>query len=814
MSGATRLWVRGQLRGRWAGLVALALFVTLVGGVTLGVATAAQRAHTSVDRFASVTRVQNVDVDLDFSFFEHFSQEARAALPSSEEMVDRIRQVAGVEGVTGVSFIEVAPEIDGRPPGPEAEFFSGAVGATWGESLRFHVIEGRAADPANPHEVLVNEASPDAWGVGVGDTLTLHTLAPDQLDVSLGLVVEEPQGPQIDVEVVGVFRDIEDITDFPEPILLATPAFVEGYQGEVGITTGAALVRADPDRLDQVIADLQAAVPPEFVVSESEDFIDRVRDVLSVEVTALRIFAATAAVVGLAVVFQVLVRHLGAAASGLQVARALGMRRRQMVVSSVVAVVPALVAGLLGAVAVAVAISWFLPRGVARRADPDQGIYVDIPTLVIGTILLIVVLLGLAVLAATLVTRRTIRSASARTLRPGRLRVRGPLGLPLPPALGARYALGGGRTLGRAGWAGLVGAAVAVTGIVAVASVTASADQLLSSPEMWGASWDAGAIVEAGHDEELARLLDAEPEVEAAALGLAPMNPGALSTVGPDGLVILEPFAFQPIKGEMGPVVTAGRAPAGRDEAVLGADLAEQVGIDVGDSFQIDTPRGSEQMTMVGELVFPGVDHLGGHMVLTPDGINALLAGCPPDAEDLSCSMPFVDLGIRYRPGADRAEVSERLAESGLSLEEPDPPSEVNNLEQIGATPWLLAGFLAVLGLAGLAHALIVGTWRQRHDMAVTRVLGLRPGQAAAVVRWQAVILAGLGTVAGLFVGAVVGRLLWRRIATSIGAIVSVDLSPWVLVLVPATVVAALLIGLPAAYRAARRRPVDALRAE
>ena len=217
---------------------------------------------------------------------------------------------------------------------------------------------------------------------------------------------------------------------------------------------------------------------------------------------------------------------------------------------------------------------------------------------------------------------------------------------------------------------------------------------------------------------------------------------------------------------------------------------------------------------MVGKVVFPGADQLGEHMVLTPDGIDALLEGCPPDTEDLSCSMPFVELGVRYRPGADAAEVAERLAESRLALEEPTPPSEVNNLEQIGITPWLLAGFLALLGLAGLAHALFVGTWRQRHDMAVTRVLGLRPGQAAAVVRWQAVILAGLGTVAGLLVGAVIGRLIWRRIATSIGALISVELSPWVLVLVPAIVLAALLIGMLPAHQAARRRPVEVLRGE
>jgi ABC-type lipoprotein release transport system permease subunit len=63
-------------------------------------------------------------------------------------------------------------------------------------------------------------------------------------------------------------------------------------------------------------------------------------------------------------------------------------------------------------------------------------------------------------------------------------------------------------------------------------------------------------------------------------------------------------------------------------------------------------------------------------------------------------------------------------------------------------------------------------------------------------------------------VGAVVGRILWSRIATGIGALLSVDLSPWVLVLVPAAVAAALLIGLFPAHQAARRRPAEVLRSE
>ena len=814
MSGAIGLWVRGQVRGRGAGLMALGLLIALVGGVTLGVVGAARRADTAIDRFQAYTRQTNVEVAL--AFLDQPTPESLAALPTPSELVQRFQGIDGVRGLTGVSFVGAAPGIGGGPPDADAAYFSAVAAATSGDALRMRFVDGRAADLSDPHEVNVNEAAPGAWGVEVGDTMTLHTLAPDQINAFLELTREEPRGPQIELEVVGVFRDLEDITDFPEPIVLMTPAFLDEYGHEVINVTGAAWVNADPQRLDQVIADVQAATPDGFDAGPvTEDFAGRVREVVSVEVTALRVFAAVAGIAGLAVVYQAVSRQLTSAAPTQLVGRALGFGRRQLVVAAVIGMLPALVLGLVGSLALAVAVSRLVPRGVARRADPETGFWVDWLSLLVGSLVCAAILVGVAAVAATLTIRRagTVPSAHPSTVAGVARRLTG--AMPVEPGLGVRYALGGGHGVRRVGWAGLAGVAIGIAGIVAVATVTGSARELAGSPRLWGATWDAATSIEAGSDPTAdAAQLAGDADVEAVALGRRIANPDAVVAEGPAGQEQVEPFAFQPVKGDMGAVVTSGRPPSGPDEAAVGAGLARLLGVSVGDTFELRTEQGGLPFRVTGSLVFPGTNELGDRLVLTPAGLDSLVAGCPPDSEALSCSVQAMDLGVRYRPGVDVEEATSRLSAVVPTLVQPDRPSEVNNLSHLGATPWLLAGFLGLLGVAGLAHALVIGGRRQRHDLAVIRVLGLRPSQAAAVVRWQAVVLAGLGTVAGLLVGAVVGRLLWRRIASGIGAIISIDLSPWVLALVPAALAAALLIALYPAHRVASGRPAHVLRSE
>jgi putative ABC transport system permease protein len=197
------------------------------------------------------------------------------------------------------------------------------------------------------------------------------------------------------------------------------------------------------------------------------------------------------------------------------------------------------------------------------------------------------------------------------------------------------------------------------------------------------------------------------------------------------------------------------------------------------------------------------------------DGLEALQAGCSAESEDISCRTVSRGMGVAFRPGADVDAAISRLAEIDGRFEAFPLPSVVNNLEQIGSTPWLLAAFLAMMGLGGLAHALVVGSARRARYLAITRAMGLRPRQAGGAVHWQAVALAVAGAAAGLVLGAIAGRLIWRRVAEGIGAMVEIVVPlQAVAAAVAVALAAAVVVAVVPALRAARMRPAEILRTE
>ena len=84
------------------------------------------------------------------------------------------------------------------------------------------------------------------------------------------------------------------------------------------------------------------------------------------------------------------------------------------------------------------------------------------------------------------------------------------------------------------------------------------------------------------------------------------------------------------------------------------------------------------------------------------------------------------------------------LAKVGLDAAPPEPVADVTNLGQVRSLPYLLAGFLIVLGLGAVAHALLTVSRRRAKELAVLRAVGLSPRQAAACVGWQAVVVAAI----------------------------------------------------------------------
>ena len=96
------------------------------------------------------------------------------------------------------------------------------------------------------------------------------------------------------------------------------------------------------------------------------------------------------------------------------------------------------------------------------------------------------------------------------------------------------------------------------------------------------------------------------------------------------------------------------------------------------------------------------------------------------------------------------------------------PVPEVAQIRDVQVLPIVLGGFLALLALGAVGHALGTAVRRRRHDISVLRALGMTRRQARGVVPvTQASVLAVIGLLFGIPLGFALGRALWRAVAES-----------------------------------------------
>ncbi len=160
--------------------------------------------------------------------------------------------------------------------------------------------------------------------------------------------------------------------------------------------------------------------------------------------------------------------------------------------------------------------------------------------------------------------------------------------------------------------------------------------------------------------------------------------------------------------------------------------------------------------------------------VTTTEGLARFQGG-----EQQSVNGAFVRLTEEARADGAR----QRMV--ALGFVDSMPPSRVATLEQIGSVPRLLAAALIVLGLGGVLHSLLVAGSRRRSDIAIAKAIGFTRRQAASTVRWQGAVTFAFAAAVGLPLGLFVGRLIWKQVASGVGAVDLVSI-PWpTLIIVP-----------------------------
>jgi ABC-type antimicrobial peptide transport system permease subunit len=809
--------LRAECRRRWRPILGMALLLGLVGGVAVSAAAGARRTDTAFPRLLAWSRA---------------SQHMIVTPIDNPRFYAALRRLPHVESVSAIGFYNVQlPAPHGQPGAPVQ--VTAALDRSYGvNSDHAKVLAGRTFDPLAAGEAMIDQQLARRDHLRPGGTLRLTVIPQDARgNAEYGREVTV----SFTVTAIVLFDDqvVPNSLTSAEPAALVSEPFAAtslarsasyGYAAGVRLRPGASW-RGFSRAAGLISRQYEPATGKLFdVISQSGDAVATQR-AISPDAAALAIFAALAAVIGLAVVSQLLGRQILLDAADFPVLSALGMTRRAL---GIVALSRAAVATILGgllATALTIALSPVMPIGAARLAEPSPGAEVNLAVLGIG--LAAIVLAPLLVLtpiawrsagwgqAGQAFRRATGRSDSGLMASLG-------LAGPLTAMLGVRMAFHRGR--GRAAVpvrSALLGTSLAVLSVVAALVFGASFVRLIQTPARYGQDWSDqldlgfGALPRSA----LIGLMSAEHGVAAYAGG----NYGQLRV---DGLPTAA-IGIDPIRGGGFLSLLAGHSPRSSSGIVLGAATMRSLRVHLGDRVLVGlgsaTPR---PMRVVGEAVFPSFSR--GSFAPTDLGSGAAVAssllaeqfrqtGC---VSGVTC---YNFLLIRYRPGFGQdamASLARAVTRAGCppgscTVLSDQQPREITNYAGIRDTPLALGCLLAVLAAGTLAHVLLTSVRRRRRDLALFKTLGLRRGQIVRVVSWQATALGAAALAAGLPLGIVAGRWSWALFAGSIGVGPDADIPmPLVFLAIPVVLVLANLLAIGPGWASARIRPALTLRAE
>ena len=142
------------------------------------------------------------------------------------------------------------------------------------------------------------------------------------------------------------------------------------------------------------------------------------------------------------------------------------------------------------------------------------------------------------------------------------------------------------------------------------------------------------------------------------------------------------------------------------------------------------------------------------------------------------------------------------------------PPTKIRDLDRVRVVPGAMAGVLALVAVATLAHLLVTSVHERRRELALLRTLGISGQQLRATVGWHASVVAVTALAVGAPLGILLGRAIWRWFAAGLDASAPAE-TPWMwlVVVLVATVVLANLVAAIPGRSAARTRPTVILRA-
>jgi MacB-like periplasmic core domain/FtsX-like permease family len=812
---AVLMRLRSELRSRRRPIAGLALLVALGATVVMAAAAGARRTDSAYPRF--LTRLRGADFVLDLT----------PGVPSKVDpaRISRLPQVSAYEPVKRAFFYPV-----------RGRFIAGLARSQDPSTAaidRFKIVEGRAANPNDPSEVVLSLRGRQA-GLRVGDTFPA-ALPPG--DPFTGLANALRRHP-ITMRVVGVAAvpgGFPPLVSETQSLVYLTPAFFHRFPNGYDGTAPSGLFRlkrgaTDLPDFEVGITRLTGVRDVPFSQLERRSQDANVQRSFHLQALALWLLVGLAALAFVLILSQIVARQLAIDSDDNPTLSALGMSRAQLWITGLARVGAAALAGALLAVPAAFALSTFAPIGLTRTADPSPGFAADWTVLGLGVLLTVLVVVIIAAIPAWSATRAATRAfapfsgeGGARPSAISHLVAR--WGAGPSAATGVRLALERGR--GRTAVpvrTSIAGVSLGIAVVAAAVTFGASLQRLIATPRLYGVPWD--MVITSGDTQtdfsRVGRTLLALPEVRGVAVG----RWGLTTTI--NGLDI-DTTALDPEVGDrVAPPVLEGRAPSSDSrsgrvlEIVLGTRTMRRLGLHLG---QLVRARvGELELTVPARVVGRGVIPSFNESARLGDGAwisyraGTALAGIDPASPEAGANTAFLILrpNVVHGPFLDRA-----AAYLGTKVDDDlfEPPvaaaSDIVNFGRVRDLPQVLGGVLALFATATLIHTLVTSIRRRRRDLAILKTIGFVRGQVRRAVATHALTLTILALFIGIPVGVAVGRWLWAILANGLG-VVSSPIVPVLAVSIaaPVALVAAGLVAALPARSAARTKPAIVLRSE
>ena len=720
-------------------------------------------------------------------------------------------QLAELAAVPNVVAVEPRSSVNARVLVGERRAQALVIGVRDFARQRVDVVRVESGTTPRPGEVLadVQDANVGVYDGDTGDTLTV--------------VGERGAAERARLAVAGRGRNLnggEIVQDEELIVLYATTSTVEELSGEPGYSRLAFELRdQSPAAVASTVEALRrhlAAVPGFTGFDDLPDVrapgdwpgkteTGQFADILSV-ITALALLSA------LVLISNTMTTLVAEQTGEIGIMRAIGARRRQI---AAVYVTTALLIGALGAVVglvLGVVMSSLLAQYFGSQFwAVDVGFGVD-PTVLVVSLVVGVLVPPLAALPAIRRAVRTdLREALEATgsavggLDAGDRVLRRIAFLPRTMQIGLR---GVGRRRRRSIATALI-VALAVGNLLAFLGLSAAATQ--STRTAWDSHLEDIRLWTTGRelfDAGAARTIRATP-------GVAEAQPALVNEVelaGEEAFVWGMPreplLDYRLTEGRW---FTAGEEQARERVGILERNIADRVGVDVGDRITLATADGRASFRVVGIADNQQEDGTVLYVPLTT--LRSVLR--EPAAVDtywIRTTSPDEAL-------VDRTAtlLEDRLA--ALGYETGGEVTYVLARDQIAenrsiTTTIAILGFLIVaMSMVGLANAITMSVIERTREVGILRCIGARARDIRRIFTTEGLVVALAGWLLGIPVGYALNRLLVWMIWEVVDVRVPVVFPPWnILLALVGTVVLALLVIFLPLRRAVRFRPGDALR--